>query len=308
MNIERASSTSSLDEDVQEVTTVTHDTLEDFIRNVSTDILPKEFKEQWLSRLDDTDDREEELHRFHADLDDFISKRKGLVLPDPELSGYSETHPEVLEEVREYIEHMREMSLTPEREIGGGRYGRVSEDHRNSKICIKRIHNYLEYAKGENNSVRDEMSFLDKLSDLEIDATRTPHPFGLIDGVSFQAVVMERINGWSISDFKKGEVILPDIEGFQVERFISRVGTYLRAMHERGIYHRDLFSRNIMIDADHRPYIIDFGNAAYIDPNDHSEDAERHKEGYKALDFSRLTRVKKDLEDIIEKERGKRGY
>lgn len=68
-----------------------------------------------------------------------------------------------------------------------------------------------------------------------------------------RALVLEYVEGRTINKFKAGE--LPD------EVFERLCGT-VRAMHERGVVHLDLRQKkNILVDAQGRPWLIDFANA-----------------------------------------------
>ncbi len=68
-----------------------------------------------------------------------------------------------------------------------------------------------------------------------------------------RALVLEYIEGRTLNKFKAGE--LPD-------RVFERLCDTVRAMHERGVVHLDLRQRkNILVDAEQRPWLIDFTNA-----------------------------------------------
>lgn len=68
-----------------------------------------------------------------------------------------------------------------------------------------------------------------------------------------RALVLEYIEGRTLNKFKAGE--LPD-------SVFERLCDTVRAMHERGVVHLDLRQRkNILVDADGRPWLIDFTNA-----------------------------------------------
>ena len=71
--------------------------------------------------------------------------------------------------------------------------------------------------------------------------------------VEKRALLLEFIDGDTIGKFKPGE--LPD-STFDLLR------DTVRAMHERGVVHLDLRQKkNILIDAEKRPWLIDFGAA-----------------------------------------------
>ena len=71
--------------------------------------------------------------------------------------------------------------------------------------------------------------------------------------VEKRALLIEYIEGTTLGKFKAGE--LPDAT-FDLLR------DTVRAMHERGVVHLDLRQKkNILIDGDRRPWLIDFGAA-----------------------------------------------
>jgi predicted Ser/Thr protein kinase len=77
-----------------------------------------------------------------------------------------------------------------------------------------------------------------------------PRAFAIVEK---RALLLEYVEGATLGKFKAGE--LPD-STFDLLR------DTVRAMHERGVVHLDLRQKkNILIDAQKRPWLIDFGAA-----------------------------------------------
>lgn len=60
----------------------------------------------------------------------------------------------------------------------------------------------------------------------------------------------------------------------------------INTLHDKGIYHRDLHPRNVMIDVDGNLEIIDFGSAKEINPNNQSEVNDVYVAGPEAMHLS----------------------
>jgi serine/threonine protein kinase len=74
-------------------------------------------------------------------------------------------------------------------------------------------------------------------------------------------MLMERIHGPSLRNILEDDAVIP--ETFEPTTFFDSLRNFLRDMHERGIFHRDLHDGNIMIDEKTgKPVIIDFGKSA----------------------------------------------
>ncbi|MEQ8789298.1 MAG: serine/threonine-protein kinase [Pirellulaceae bacterium] len=85
------------------------------------------------------------------------------------------------------------------------------------------------------------------------------------DGGCF--VVMEYIEGCTLKELAKSERLAPR----RVVEILIAVAQGLQFAHQRGIYHRDIKSLNILIDKQGRPHVADFGLALI------EEDRWKHK-------------------------------
>ena len=86
----------------------------------------------------------------------------------------------------------------------------------------------------------------------------------------------------------------------------EKLSTFIDKLHtERGIYHRDLFSRNILIDNETgNPIVIDFGDASYNSTNETHDAYGRPlygNENKNDLDLERVSTMKDDVESYIDK-------
>lgn len=100
-----------------------------------------------------------------------------------------------------------------------------------------------------------------------------PRAYAILDG---RALLMQYVEGRTLSKFHAGD--LPD-------DFYARFRDIVHAMHRRGVVHLDLRQRkNILVDGEGRPWILDFANAVH---------AGRLAPELKAVDESALLKFKK---------------
>lgn len=201
-----------------------------------------------------------------------------------------------------------------EREIGSGNFSYVFEDPETGS-CVKKL------KPGEKplNNVHQESGFLSDLKGCSEDVD-VPAPLISIDAYTRNTdgkvtkcniLIMEKINGPSLEDVLNGRVELPksfdiDIYFSQVEKFIKEV------MHAKGIYHRDIADRNLMIDEETgMPYVIDFGNSIYYsydgvsdgDKDPYDQLINDTKNPPKDLDLDRLESVRRSVEEYLTKQK-----
>jgi serine/threonine protein kinase/tetratricopeptide (TPR) repeat protein len=84
-----------------------------------------------------------------------------------------------------------------------------------------------------------------------------------------QFLTMELVEGETLDEFIPGE-------GFSLDRFFELaipLADAVAAAHAKGITHRDLKPANVMMDADGRLKVLDFGLAKLVDPESGADDA-----------------------------------
>lgn len=102
----------------------------------------------------------------------------------------------------------------------------------------------------------------------------------LLGDLGPHAMLMERLDAERLP---RDEVNPPPIE------FFDRLDALVATLHKRGIGHGDLRRTNIMIDAEHRPYLIDFATAVTAKSGDSGMD--RIQAAVTGFLFRRMARV-----------------
>lgn len=138
---------------------------------------------------------------------------------------------------------------------GGNAVIYIPEVETFKKVCLKKV---KEKPQIMYNDIEEECKIQKLLKEAGV---RTP-----VTLVSFVAkegsyLVMERIIGYNISEIIKKPELMP--EKFNYETFCKDLDEQVSIMHKAGIYHRDLHERNVMINEEGLPVIIDFGTATY---------------------------------------------
>ena len=126
--------------------------------------------------------------------------------------------------------------------------------------------------EGQFNSLEREGDFLNSIQDMRGDvmipkayawAMHTHEDEGATytNREELTIMLMERIHGPSLRNILEDDAIIP--KTFEPKKFFESLRTFIRDMHERGIFHRDLHDGNIMIDEETgKPVVIDFGKSA----------------------------------------------
>jgi tRNA A-37 threonylcarbamoyl transferase component Bud32 len=71
--------------------------------------------------------------------------------------------------------------------------------------------------------------------------------------------IMEKVEGHNVEEVIATPSLLPP--SFDYELFFKDLEQQVKKMHDAGIFHRDLHIRNVMINEEGQPVIIDFGTA-----------------------------------------------
>lgn len=131
-------------------------------------------------------------------------------------------------------------------------------------ICIKVIKDAGQYALGLD--VHEELDALSLVHDLDVNGVAAPRGVFAFSGSNIHGLAMEHLNAVNLRRVLDGSTteemkdVLP--KTFDINIFEKSLLAYIRAMHERGVIHNDLYLRNIMVDRQTGlPYVIDFGKA-----------------------------------------------
>jgi tetratricopeptide (TPR) repeat protein/tRNA A-37 threonylcarbamoyl transferase component Bud32 len=110
------------------------------------------------------------------------------------------------------------------------------------------------------------------ISRLQHDHIVTVFARDVIDGQPI--VAMEWVDGMPITrwagDAGNGQRRTPH----EIIHAFLRVTDAVHHAHQRGVLHRDIKPSNILVDADNRPYLLDFGLAKGLHPSEGSSDAD----------------------------------
>jgi serine/threonine protein kinase len=104
----------------------------------------------------------------------------------------------------------------------------------------------------------------------------TVHGYGQSDGHSW--IAMEYVgSAWTLKDFLDDAARAEDVpEGYDrhVARLVADIADAMQAAHEARVIHRDLKPQNVLITAEDRPKVTDFGLARITDENALSQTGE----------------------------------
>ncbi len=153
--------------------------------------------------------------------------------------------------------------------LGSGNIARVYSLADEPGLCVKKIINEVGYS--QENSVASEARFQNDLSGFEVAGVRTPYVKETLSGGGLTVIVMEELDAVNFEIAAKGKAPIP--AGFDIDDFFDRLKQYINAMHEeKGIFHKDLAPRNIMIcNKTGNPFVIDFGRSEYLADAKNSE-------------------------------------
>ena len=218
-------------------------------------------------------------------------------------SGFESLHPDIMEKFAGQInvhnkEHLEqkfptleeeaykeslcafaEKIFTEENKVGFGKTADVFKYPEEDKnLCFKHVHNMLP----GNNDIDTEIEFMDDLYNLD-EHVRVPEAFATIvspmklkmEGgkrtlVKDHVIVMEYIDGCTLEETLTNRSLVP--EGFDATEFFNKLEVFIKKMHEKKIYHRDLHHKNVMIEfATGNPVVIDFGRSGRSYMTDESE-------------------------------------
>lgn len=214
------------------------------------------------------------------------------------------------ENIENHLCAISEELFKDELEVGRGNFSKVYQDTEAGLVYKKEKPFVI-----PKNTVHEEAEYLTELYNMSDDVI-VPMPIASVvanmvrdkDGRKLKqsVLVMQKINGYSLdkilSDPEQGKEKLVFPETFNVDVFFEALRSFIiRMHHEKGIYHRDLYDRNIMVDIKTgKPALIDFGEAARFSES-FAEEGEYDAYGQKVLKDDHGNFIKRkdfDLENL----------
>ena len=144
--------------------------------------------------------------------------------------------------------------------LGAGGMGEVYRAHDlqlDRDIALKVLPGGTLSEESARKQFRTEALALAKLNHPNI---ATVHEFSIHEGLDF--IAMELISGTTL----RQKLVEGPLSGKDIVRLGVQLAEGLAAAHERGVVHRDLKPGNLMITADGRLKILDFGLARLLRP------------------------------------------
>jgi serine/threonine protein kinase len=139
---------------------------------------------------------------------------------------------------------------------GMGNVYRARHSKLDRDVALKLLPPHVSQEPGRLERSAREAKLLASLSHSNIAAI-----YDLVDAAGIPCLVLEYVEGETLAErLKRGRVPLP--EALDIARQIAEA---LEAAHERGIVHRDLKPGNVMITADGKVKVLDFGIARLLE-------------------------------------------
>lgn len=230
----------------------------------------------------------------------------------PEYGAESDERAESIR--REFIAYVEHLHQEGEHLIGKGSLAEVYPLEANANICVKVVNDSKEFGTisplrvGARfyNSSHIEAQFLSDTQHISKEVG-VPKPYYSVEYsiadpkgnmANISALAMERLDAVSIEEVVSGREDMP--AAFNSKTFWAHLRDFVTDMHEKHIYHRDFHGGNIMIGKkDGRPYVIDFGAAAYATEYDAYERPVRGNVATLRFieDFAGIEKVRTELEE-----------
>jgi tRNA A-37 threonylcarbamoyl transferase component Bud32 len=218
------------------------------------------------------------LEEFYARLQNEVLQKREDALLSIEFAGeFSESEKE---DIRRLDREVRAALKDHENFLGNGATAEVYALAGDNVMCVKFITDKDNY--NENNHLRVEFGHLLKVwTKTQESKVRTPHPIFLrIHPNEGHSYGMEKIRGGSLSQilespqkYQELVALAKSVDRTQAEHDLM---AFVEEMHEAGVIHGDLYTRNIMFDESGRLFVIDFGKAKIIDFEGGRPDERKH--------------------------------
>lgn len=247
-----------------------------FFREIAT--LPSELSRKWLNEYEEMDEPTSIFfERFHS----FLKMRRAAL--DKSIEIEEGLSVELREEIQSSTDMIKNTFGDTNYFLGNGYTAEVYELPIAPHLCVKYIHNQDAY--NENNHLRKEYEFLEKLHSFTYNGIRTPSPYFIrIHPSEGHSYGMERIIGKSLSQIlekpEENKELIRIVKNMNRKEVEDRLVGYTAVLYEQfHITHGDLFLRNIMLDENGEFRIIDFGKAKFEDLGEDNERFAREDRG-----------------------------
>lgn len=147
-----------------------------------------------------------------------------------------------------------------------------------------------------------------KFSDIESEYGRSPQVVDLLyvtdldTSEHYAIIVMEELDAVNLQHIFNGSADAPEEMNGE---FIDDVESFMFEAHDRGLFHGDLYARNVMVDRKTgKPRIIDFGNAGLLNSGGKNKGELMDEERLEVLhaefaDFKSRASVAKKLKTVM---------
>lgn len=231
--------------------------------------LPVELKKRITEETDDMDLAEALRH-----VSDFIEKRNHA--KDRIFTHIHEIkNPEIQAEVLAVAQQIENNFGNSDYFLGGGTVGKVYRTPYAPHVCVKYIFDTNMQVR-HGNTMRDEIGYLEDLDGFTVEGVKVPQVY--FDHISDKVTCfgMETIEGLSLDqiiDNPEACDFINELRTQNQQEVLRRMKMFIEKLHkEKNIVHRDLATRNIMVDKKGGWYVIDFGKAKRIELGDTTTD------------------------------------
>ena len=256
--------------------------------------LGDELARRWIEEIWEDQVEEETLTEEEAfkRLQDLIDRRESARNQPMRLFG-EEIPEHVWKEVLHDIHLARSM---PGFFLGNGSVAEVFSLNSDQRVCVKVIMSNERYVEG--NDVFQESKFLVALDGFEVEGVRTPRLKNVLVHDDVTAITMETLDAANMTRVVEGRDSLP--ESFDFDDYFRRIEVYLRALHDKGVYHNDFYLRNMMCDnTTGHPRVIDFGKS-YFRLDLIGEHAHVHEDLLEKKDFAALEQARAKMRQWLD--------
>jgi len=95
-------------------------------------------------------------------------------------------------------------------------------------------------------------------------------------------LIMTKVHGANIEQIALSKEPHALLQRIDFPTFAKKIKDLLAALHEKGIYHNDISTRNIMVDTEGNPHLIDFGAGECV-PQNHDKYAKNCEQAEQVL-------------------------